>query len=242
MANLTGPQPSAAYGTLQSSATALHALGTRMQTEDGRVFKYCQAGAVDLVAGNVIQAAAPITDHINCGLAAAAVGALSLTVTPGATGAAAGLYAGGLAVVSTGPNLGQTFRISGHPAVTASVAFALALQSDDPVGVAMTTASKLDLFQNLYQNVIQAPVTTLTGVIVGVAPVIIPATYYGWIQTWGPGAVLIDGTPAIANLVSSPASAAGAAAINSTTLALVGVMCVVGVTGKCKLVNIQIEA
>lgn len=241
--NLTGAQMAAAYGTLQATADAKHALGTRMQSEDGsRIFRYCQAGAVDLVAGNVIQAAAPIANHLNCGLAAAAVGDKTLTVTPGATAGAAGLYAGGYGVVSTGPNLGQTFRISGHPAITASVAFLLSLLADDPVAVAMTTASKLDLHQNLYQNVIQAPVTTLTGAIVGVAPVIIPATYFGWLQTAGPGAVLIDGTPAVANLVSSPAAVAGGAAINSTTLTLVGTMCVVGVDTKCKLVNIQIEA
>lgn len=242
MANLTGMQQSAAYGTLFSTSDAKHKLGTRMQTEDGRVFRYCLAGAVDLVAGNVIQAAAPVANHLNCGLAAAAVGALALTVTPGATAGAANLYAGGYGVISTTPDLGQTFGISGHAAITASVAFTLNLYSDDPVAVALTTSSKLDLHQNLYANVIQAPVTTLTGAIVGVAPVIIPATYYGWIQTWGPGAVLIDGTPAVANLVSSPAAAAGAAAINSGTLTVVGTTCVVGVDTKCKLVNIQIQA
>ena len=41
-----------------------HPLGFRVQTKDGRVFRYCQAGASDLVAGNVEQSAAPIANHL----------------------------------------------------------------------------------------------------------------------------------------------------------------------------------
>jgi hypothetical protein len=50
-----------------------------------------------------------------------------------------------------------------NAAITASTAFTLNLVVEDGVQVALTTSSKLDLQINPYKNVIQAPVTTLTG-------------------------------------------------------------------------------
>ncbi len=224
------------------TATQQLPLGTRFQTLDGRVFRYIKAGASDLVAGNVIQSPAEVANHLNTSVAAAAIGATALTITPGATAGAENLYAEGLAIISTTPGLGQSLRVSGHLAITASTAFVLNLDPSDALAVALTTSSKVDLQINPYKNVIQAPVTTLTGAIVGVAIAAVTAAYYGWVQTWGPCGVLIDGTPAVGMAVSSPASAAGAAAINSSTLTMIGDMLCTGVSGKVKPVFLKIAA
>jgi hypothetical protein len=225
--------------TQSSSTTPKHALGTRGVTRDGRVFRYCKAGAL-LVAGNVIQSPAQIANHLNTAVLAAAVGDKALLITPGATAGAANLYAEGVAIVSTTPGLGQTLGIRSHAAITASTEFTLNLYDDDPVVVALTTSSKVDLQQNPYSAVIQAPVTTLTGAIVGVAGFAIPSGEYGWLQTWGMCGVLIDGTPGVGMAVSSPAAVAGGAAINSSTLTMIGDMLVTGVDTKVKAVFLKI--
>ena len=76
---------------------------------------------------------------------------------------------------------------------------------------------------------------------IGVAVYAIPATYFGWVLTWGAGGVLIAGTPAVGQSVSAPSTAAGAAAINSGTLQIVGTMLATGVDGKVKSVFVTID-
>lgn len=220
---------------LASTADGLSvaALGTVGITADGRRFRWAQAGAADLVVGNILQGPAQIANHQSCSVAAAAIGATTLTVTPGATAGAANLYANGLAIISVTPGLGYAYNIDSHAAISASTAFSLKLRSDDPIQVALTTSSKVTLVQNPWKGVIQSPVTTLTGAVVGAAVSIIPAGGWGWVQTNGPCAVLIAGTPGVGLAVVVPATAAGAVVIDGAASAtqVVGSMMVTGVDG-----------
>jgi len=216
-------------------------LGTRAITKDGRVFRYCKAGASDLVAGNLIQSSAPVANHLANTPPAVPVGSTSFVYTPGATAGAENLYAEGYLQVDTTPGNGYTYVVSGHPAISASTAFTLTLE--DAIQVALTTSSRVGLIANPYKNVIQAP-TTLTGKVVGVAPAPITAAYYGWLQTWGPASVLINGTPAVTAPVINSATTAGAVdvwtAAAQPTANLVGHMMQVGVSGKNNFVFLEI--
>lgn len=235
-----------AEGTLSAqdafspSLVQQHALGSRLALVDGRVYRYAQAGAADLVAGNLLQAAAPITTHLALTSAAAAIGATSTVVTPGATAGAANLYSEGYLGVSDGPGVGLVYRIAGHAAITASVAFTLNL--DEPVAVAFTTATRYGLIPNLYKNVIQSPVTAKTGAFVGVAPCVFTAAYYGWIQTWGVVSLLINGTLAATASVQGGVTTAGSVDVWSTlaTSGLVGEMMQAGVSTKNNFVYLKI--
>jgi hypothetical protein len=239
--NLSGGAIAIGQGELVSSSTQLHNLGQLAQTSDGRKWRYCKAGASDLVAGNVIQAPAQIANHRNLTVAAHAIGVTTLTVTLGATAATADQYAGGVAIVSTTPGLGYSYGISGHPAADASASLALSLHPSNSIQVALTSSSKIDLQVNPYRGVIQAPVTTLTGAVVGVATYIITAAQFGWLCTGGHCGVLIDGTPAVGVCVSSPAAAAGAAAVNSGTLQILGVMMATGVDTRVMAVKLSLD-
>ncbi len=53
--NLSNQDVQLAQGMFVSSATQVHALGTRGFTPDGRVYRYVLAGAVDLIAGRCVQ-------------------------------------------------------------------------------------------------------------------------------------------------------------------------------------------
>ncbi len=65
----------------------------------------------------------------------------------------------------------------------------------------------------------QAPATTLTGAVVGVCVYPITAAQYGWIQTEGPAATLITGTPAVVISGGGGIGAVGSVALTPTTVA-----------------------
>jgi hypothetical protein len=207
------------------------------------VFRYCKAGAADLVVGNVIQAPAQDTAHQQLTPAAAAIGATSFTATLGASAAAANLYAEGWAIIDTTPGLGYAYPISGHAAVLSSGVITLNLPADSPIQVALTTSSRVSLQRNPYAGVIQSPVTTLTGAVVGVAVYPITANQFGWIQTHGPAAVLVAGTPGVGLAVVVPGTAAGCVVVDGAASAtkVVGSMMVTGVDGKVQAVLLNIN-
>lgn len=227
-----------------STATAKHRIGTRAESDDGRVYRYAKAGAADLVAGNVIQGPAIVTTHLANTPPAVAIGATTFTYTPGATLGTADQYADGILQVDTTPGNGYDYTIAGHAAFALSTAFTLNLR--DPIQVALTTSSRVGLRANPYNGVIQFPVTTATGPVVGVATYIITAAQYGWIQTWGIASVLIAGTPAHGALVMTPSTVAGSVAVMTTTnlvvAQIVGNMDQIGVDTKNNLVFLRIAA
>jgi len=241
MSQLTGDPVSCGQALYTSSATRIHSLGERLVTANGNVYRYCKAGAVALVAGNWIQSPAQIADHQNITVAAAAINATSITVTVAGTAVTENQYAGGQAVVTIAPGLGQQINISGHPAADASTA--VVLQLDEPLRVALTTDTRIDLVPNLYNGVIQNPVTTLTGVCVGVATYIIAASEFGWLQRSGLTGALIAGTPGVGLAIVVPGTAAGAAVIDGAASAtnVVGTMASTGGNGECNGVMVALE-
>ena len=61
---------------------------------------------------------------------------------------------------------------------------------------------------------------------------IIAISEYGWIQTHGPGAALIAGTPAVGQPVTNVSSVAGSLAVHSAELPTAAEMMVTGRDGK----------
>jgi hypothetical protein len=243
MPTAQGPIQIAPRNLWSSSATPEAPLGARFEMSDGRVFRYCRAGAVALVAGNVVQAPAQLVNHQQLTPSAAAAGATTLVAALGATAATANQYAGGWAIIDTTPGEGYMYPISGHAAVASSGTITLALDRASGIEVALTTSSRVSLQANPYNGVIQSPVTTLTGAVVGVAIYPIAINGYGWVQTHGPAAVLIAGTPGVGLAVVVPATAAGAVVIDGAAAAtkVVGSMMVTGVDGKIQAVLLNIN-
>lgn len=224
-----------------TAGSPLMSLGTPIDAIDGRRFRWCKVGSgAALVAGNTIQAPAFLIDHTAMASAATALGATSITVTPGATAGAANLYAEGYAGISVGTlMLGYSYRVSGHLAITASVAFVINIE--DPIQVALTTAGRVNLAPHPYQNVIQVPITTLTNRCVGVAPYIIAASQNGWLQTYGVASVLNKGTTGVGLAVGAPGSAAGACVVfAAATTEYLGDIMETGVDAICASVFLRL--
>ena len=229
-----------AQDTFRTSSSRQTDLGAVAHTRDGRRWRYCQAGTSALVAGKLCQTAAPLANHQATTAAVAAIGATSIVGTLGATAADENFYAEGVAIIYVTPGQGVTYGVKSHAAVLASGDLTAYLYGEDGVQVALSTASKISFVQNPYKGVITAPVTTLTGAPNGVPAYPIEASYFGWLQVGGICGLLIDGTPAVGQSVSSPAAAAGAVAINSGTLAIVGVTMIVGVDTKYQQVLLNL--
>lgn len=245
-ANLTGvPTMGIGVDTFSFTTDQKHPLGTMAITKDGRIYRYAQAGGVLLVEGNVEQGAAPLANHLANTPPVVAAGATSFTYTPGATAGAANLYAEGTLMVDTTPGNGYTYRISGHPAIVSATAFTLTLDPDDAISVALTASSRVGLHTNPYKNVIQTP-TTATALVVGVCVSPIAIANFGWLQTRGPAAVLINGTPAITSPVANSGTTAGAVDVWTTAAAAVvvtpvGRMMQVGVSAKNNAVFLTLD-
>jgi hypothetical protein len=169
-------------------------LGVYAETNDGRGFRYCKVGAVSTVPGKVYQAAAEDTTNQNpsggLAVAAAAVGTNQVTLT-GSLTLALNLLAGGTLTVNVTPGLGQVYRILSNTAVAGAANCVITLE--DPLRVALTTASKVDLKLNPYNGVVVTP-ATMTSSAVGVAPSIITNGNFGWLQVRGIASCLQTGT------------------------------------------------
>ena len=214
----SGPHVVAANLT-DNSATAEHNLGELVRSPDGRTYRYARAGEL-LVPGTLLQAPAEITNHQNLTPAAAAIGATSVTVTLGGTAATANQYAGGYLVGTETPGEGQMYLIKSHPAQT-NGSGTLAIEISDPIVVALTSSSHVDLVLNQYSGVIINPASASSNP-VGVAVTAITASQFGWIQVGGVANILADGTVTVGTAVVASNATAGAVE------ALTGVQAAIG--------------
>jgi len=173
-----------------------HPLGTRGYTRDGRVFRYSQcSGTAITSAGNLIQAAPP-PDSGNWSYdlavdAEVTTDSTSVLITATTACATANYFADGYLFVSDACGIGQMVQVKSHAAMTSgATAQTIKLRDEDKFHQALTTASKVGLIENPYQNVIIKPATLITAPLIGVNPIPVTANYYFWLQTWGPAPVL----------------------------------------------------
>lgn len=260
--NFSNQNVQLAQGMFISSATQQHPLGTRGYDDMGRAYAYARAGAVDLVAGNVIQGVGVVTGHLtltpHTTTGGTTPGSVQIMVTC-VSAVSTGLYNEGLLIVASGSGQGTEYKINSCPAVStgATGLFTLYFEDAIPVMTNMTiaTSSKISLLANPFMNCIQAPVTTATGPIAGVCTYPITATQYGWLQTWGPAPVLSNDTTALGSPVVGVGSTAGrvegwvAATSGATSTFLgnltrgpvIGYMMAVGVQGEVRPVFLTIR-
>ena len=195
-------------------------LGAYATTADGREFRYAYDGGTALVAGKLYQAPAEDTSNYeNLAVSAASVGATTVTITSSAT-IVANALSGGFMVVTQTPGLGQTYKIASNTAVSSATGCVLTLE--DPIRVALTTSSKIDVFPSAFNGILVQP-TSQTSSPVGVAVKSTSGTQYAWIQSHGPVGVLASGAITAGQPVAVSTTVAGAVqAATSGTQTIVG--------------------
>jgi hypothetical protein len=194
-------------------ANPSHVLGSLGITADGRKFRYAKAGASALVAGDAIQSPAEVTANESLTPTAAGIGSTEITITTGAA-VTANAYANGYMVCTNTPSNGLVYKIKSHPANSGATTCVFTLY--EPLIVALTSSSRVDLVFDPYNGVIQNPATA-TGGIVGVALKAITASYYGWVQSGGVCAVLAGGTVGVGKVVVANQGTAASVIVGANT-------------------------
>ena len=190
---------------LTTSSDKRAMLGARGITEDGRVFRYAQAGATDLVAYRIVcnpVESAYSTSTFVVSSAVYAAGTTYLLVGDPATASAVKNYFedGWFFVNSTDVALHQVVQIDSHPAWASTTALGSAnyvnLKRPGLVKALATSSGMIKAIPSLYKSVIVMPgdpaSSTLLQVPLGVPQTTVTATYYFWLQTYGPALVLGD--------------------------------------------------
>lgn len=198
----------------QISSVQQGALGLVAETKDGRMFRYGLAGAADLAVGKLAQQSAVVTTHQNIVVAGSA-GDLTATVTLGATNnATADQYKDGYLSGLSGTGAGQTVRIRTHGAIALSTAGTIYLA--EPLTTTFAATPKGSLTKSPFSGMIISSTADTTEQVVGVPIITITAAYYGWVQTKGIAAVLVNGTVTKGAGIIKGATTAGSADIEAT--------------------------
>ena len=180
------------YGDEKVTGTSqIHPLSTRMVLPDGRVFYYGQTNGAQ-TAGAICQSAVGVANHdMDLATNTASAGDKSVTVTVGGTAATEDQYKDGYMYVNDGTGEGHIYKIRQHDAISSSGSGAINLYDGDPILTGFAAATIVGLAKNPYKDFIVYP-TTATGHAVGVAATDFDDDDFGWLQTWGPAAVLCD--------------------------------------------------
>lgn len=244
-------------GTTSTDASLGTLCGVKFDGSDGRQYTLVQNGGSALVSSVLVQSPASIgANHTGLTLSTAVIGAKTITATLGGTAVTANQYAGGFLVISAGTGIGQTLKISSHPAQT-STSGTVVLTLEDALSVAtLTSDSKGSLTLPQYgssngatfttSGVVVVPAGTLTGRVIGATLYPIPASSttvltYGFIQTKGAIGVLNQGTTAVGLDLMPSASVAGAVCTYVVaTKCRVGTSSVAGEDGKTQLITLQL--
>ena len=191
-------------------------VGQRVELPDGRTFRYALAGGTALVSADLIQCSIQLNSDNNDTLTittTAAIGDSSLAITNGATTWTLDELKGGLLVNERAEELGaHGWRIHGNTAEAAgSAAMTITLTPGVTFDTALTAGTSLvSIAPSPWSKVIQFP-GTISGIPVGVAMRVVTAAYYGYLQTHGMAAVLIDtaGSPTVGDALVPADAAAG---------------------------------
>lgn len=195
------------------SKTQKERLGTLRILEDGRKFRYSQAGAVALDIGKATTAKAIAAAHLDATIAATNNNGtqVTLTITAG-TAIAENALANGYLQVNDGLLEGLSCRIDSNTPVDAAGTSITVSLADRLVGYDGTT--ECSLVHNPWSGLVIS--ATPEALFTGISPVNVPANYFFWSQTGGPTAALVSGTPAIGSMLTMSATDGALAAINAT--------------------------
>lgn len=176
--------------TRETSTVQQHRLGTVYVDEFDKKYRYYKAGAVAIVAGNLLVNADADANVTNRTVARSyPAGVTSVVVDTGGT-IAADAYVDGIFTVSDGTGEGFNCRVTGNTGVTGAGEITLSLA--EPTTVALTIdVSEYSLTKNLYDSVVVSA-TDQQDMAVGISNVACPANNFGWLQTRGECAAWAD--------------------------------------------------
>jgi hypothetical protein len=233
-----------------STADQKYALGTILDLEDGRRFRYMKNGGVILYKALMAQAAAIETKWESEVQTAktASVGDTDIPVliTTGSS-LAAHEWDEGWIIIESGlaGAIGDMYKIASH--TVHATAVTVTIQDPGGVRTALDANQVCTIIRSPYMAMIVTPVAAdPTGQAMGVPLVDIPISYYGWIQSRGPCPLIVDtgetlvlGTPA--GFTSGGITVAGTCGKTAVDDATYGQSLTNATAAEAGIVNLTIE-
>jgi len=178
-------------------------LGTRGVTQDGRVFRYCKNAATDIAVGKLVgKMANDISLDLNQDLATSTLyqdelstDATVIVLKPAATEViAADTFKDGYLFVNDLTGEGQYMMVEGNAYVdgTISALMPIYLQPGSRLSATLNTTSLMGVIENKYQDVVISGPDASHLAPLGVTVRAVTASYYFWLQTWGPCMVWLN--------------------------------------------------
>ena len=180
----------------KETASAEHALGTKMVLPDGRTFYYAKNSSAAITSGGMIVdgiAAVAAHDMDVPPTAAQSVGDNTVSLEVPTTDLTKDQYKDGYLIFNDADGEGEVYRIVSHPAHDASDDNTVIITiEDEGLQTAITPSTEAQLSYNPYTNVklIDGDGTMTTGPL-GVTTIPVTASYYCWLQTSGIASVAI---------------------------------------------------
>jgi hypothetical protein len=148
----------------------------------------------------------------------------------------------GWMVVNKSTGLGYAYPIKWNQYLTSDTLMEIELY--EPLRVATATTTEVTLVKNPWADIVVMP-TTAAGIATGVPAVVIPASYYGWVQTKGICAMTVDAsdTLVVGAAVGKPGTngTAGGVGIPAITTQIWGHCIYIAATGETALINLNLE-
>jgi len=219
-------------GLFEESSTARQRLGTKRELDDGRIYRYIGLTAAAItVSGTLLS---KVQTPVDATIAAAdvvsgtAVGTRRVSCT--AAGATANLYADGVCIIKAGADIGSMYKIRGNTATNIPATGRIWLELYDKIFITWVAANTtLALHQNPYKDLLLNPAVaneaaTTQELVMAMATRPMTASYYGWGQTHGLAAMVLDvaaaaGAEANEGIVV-PGSTAGSGLVRADTAPL----------------------
>ncbi len=194
----------------------LYSLGQRMETPGGRIYRYAEMGADVGVAANLYESETPDAQNEAMAITTAITANTSTQVsfTLGTSAQVENEFKEGYVIIEETDDLGEVHRVAGSVVAEATKTGTIFLYPGDTfkVGVLVALGNVVTLIPNPYRDIVISPASAPTAFTCGVAPKIIAADGFGWIQTHGVASCLTDGTVIIGEEARASESIAGALA------------------------------
>lgn len=216
-------------GIYEESATQQAPIGTKLELEDGRIFRYASFAGAAVNRGIMTSTDVSVTCAVEMNAApdaAYAAGVKVVTLDNAALASrAADIFAGGYLHITDDDGKGYTYRIKGN---TASSSNAVTFTLYDGLQAALVAANTDAAITGNKWSTLRISDATDSNKVdyipAGVTPISFTASYYGWVQTKGIATVLADGTIAEGdNLTLSDGTDGSVQTQDAYTEALVGI-------------------
>lgn len=178
----------------QQTSDKRHPLGTRGYTRDGRAFRYARAGGTALAAAKLMCSPISSADHdrdclFSSDYETPTTSSTVIYLSTGTSLTTAGYFNDGYFFCNDGTGEGQMVQIKGDDGATTAAADVFPTfypYEEDKFTATFDTSSEVGVVKNIYDKVIVRPDSARTSLPVGVTPRAVTASYYFWLQTWGP--------------------------------------------------------